>query len=168
MSNLLADYPIIYETDVIWGDMDAFQHVNNVVYFRYFESARVHYFEHTRLMEVMKTSGIGPIVHSQSCRYRFPLAYPDRIQVGVRIPGLGKDRFAMQYKLVSVKKQVLAAEGETLVVMFDYGRNQKTSIPSSIRNAIARVEGWHPDDIPVWPSSQTHTTPTGIQVARAT
>ncbi|HEY54202.1 MAG TPA: acyl-CoA thioesterase [Caldilineae bacterium] len=152
MTDLLADYPIIYETDVVWGDMDAFQHVNNVVYFRYFESARVHYFEHTRLLEVMKTSGIGPIVHSQNCRYRFPLSYPDRIQVGVRIPGLGEDRFPMQYKLVSARKQVVAAEGETLVVMFDYGRNQKTQLPASIRAAIAQVEGWALDGIPVWPA----------------
>jgi acyl-CoA thioester hydrolase len=36
MSDLLAGYPIIYETDVAWGEMDAFQHVNNVYYFRYF------------------------------------------------------------------------------------------------------------------------------------
>jgi acyl-CoA thioester hydrolase len=150
MTDLLADYPIIYETDVVWGDMDAFQHVNNVVYFRYFESARVHYFEHTALMAEMKDTGLGPIVHSQSCRYRFPLAFPDHIQVGIRIPGLGEDRFPMRYKLVSAKNQVVAAEGETLVVMFDYGRNQKALLPASIRAAIARVEGWDPDNIPVW------------------
>ena len=150
MTDLLTNYPIIYETDVVWGDMDAFQHVNNVVYFRYFESARVHYFEHTDLMEEMKSTGLGPIVHSQSCRYRFPLSFPDRIQVGVRIPALGPDRFPMQYKLVSTRKQVVAAEGEVLVVMFDYGRNQKALLPASVRSAIANVEGWGPDNIPVW------------------
>ena len=148
MTNLLADYPIIYETDIVWGDMDAFQHVNNVVYFRYFESARVHYFERTELMADMKSTGLGPIVHSQSCRYRRPLAFPDRIRVGVRIPGLGVDRFPMQYKLVSTRQQVVAAEGEVLVVMFDYGRNQKALLPAFIRTAIARVEGWDPDNIP--------------------
>ena len=152
MSDLLIDYPIIYETDVVWGDMDAFQHVNNVVYFRYFESARVHYFQRTELMEEMRSTGLGPIVHSQSCRYRFPLSFPDRIRVGVRIPGLGEDRFPMQYRLISVKHQVVAAEGEVLVVMFDYGRNQKTLLPAAIRVAIARVEGWDSDNMPVWPA----------------
>jgi acyl-CoA thioester hydrolase len=132
--------------------MDAFQHVNNVVYFRYFESARVHYFGRTALLAEMKKSGIGPIVHSQSCRYRFPLTYPDRIRVGIRIPGLGADRFPMQYRLVSTQNQVVAAEGETLVVMFDYGRNQKTQLPASVRAAIAQVEGWELDGIPVWPA----------------
>jgi len=148
MSDLLADYPVIYETNVVWGDMDAFQHVNNVAYFRYFESARIHYFERTDLMEVMQATGIGPIVHSQQCRYRFPLTYPDRIQVGVRIPGLGEDRFTMQYLLVSTRQQVVAARGEVLVVVFDYQRNQKTPIPTLIRDAIVRIEGWDPDNIP--------------------
>ncbi len=150
MSDLLTDYPVIYETDVVWGEMDAFQHVNNVAYFRYFESARIHYFERTELMEVMQSTGIGPIVHTQSCRYRFPLTYPDRIRVGVRIPGLGEDRFTMQYQLVSTRQQVVAARGEVLVVVFDYRRNQKTPIPAVIRDAIVRIEGWDPENIPTF------------------
>ncbi len=149
MSDLLADYPVIYETNVVWGEMDAFQHVNNVAYFRYFESARIHYFERTELMQVMQDTGIGPIVHSQSCRYRFPLTYPDRIRVGVRVPSLGEDRFTMQYRLVSTRHQVVAATGEVLVVVFDYRRNQKTPIPGVIRDAIVRIEGWDPENIPV-------------------
>lgn len=148
MSDLLSDYPVIYETDIVWGEMDAFQHVNNVAYFRYFESARIHYFERTELMEVMQTTGIGPIVHSQSCRYRFPLTYPDHIRVGVRIPGLGEDRFTMQYQLVSTRHQVVAATGEVLVVMFDYRRNQKTPLSDLICDAIVRIEGWDPENIP--------------------
>jgi acyl-CoA thioester hydrolase len=148
MSDLLADYPVIYETNVVWGEMDAFQHVNNVAYFRYFESARIHYFERTELMQVMQDTGIGPIVHSQSCRYRFPLTYPDRIRVGVRVPSLGEDRFTMQYRLVSNRHQVVAATGEVLVVVFDYRRNQKTPIPGVIRDAIVGIEGWDPENIP--------------------
>ena len=142
MSDLLSRYPVIYETDVVWGDMDAFQHVNNVVYFRYFESARVHYFERTGLLEMMQTEGIGPIVHSQNCRYRYPLTYPDHVRVGVRIPSLGEDRFTMQYRLVSDRQQVVAAEGEVLVVVFDYRRQRKAPVPETLQQAVARIEGW--------------------------
>ena len=151
MPDQLSDFRVIYETDVAWGDMDAFQHVNNVVYFRYFESARVHYFARTSLLADMKATGIGPIVHSQSCRYRFPLTYPDHIQVGVRIAGLGEDRFLFRYRLVSVRHQRLAAEGETLVVVFDYRRNRKAPLPRSLIDAVTRIEGWDPERIPRWP-----------------
>jgi acyl-CoA thioester hydrolase len=142
MSDLLAAYPSIYETDVAWGEMDAFQHVNNTVYIRYFESARILYFRHTPMMEEMKATGIGPILHSISCRYRFPLTYPDRVQVGVRVVALGKDRLTVHHRLVSVQHERIAAEGEGVIVMFDYRHNRKATISPTLRAAIARIEGW--------------------------
>ena len=42
---ILKDYPVVYEQSVAWGDMDAFGHVNNVIYYRYIESARIRYFD---------------------------------------------------------------------------------------------------------------------------
>ena len=45
MMNILADYPVIFEQKIAWGDMDAFGHVNNVMYYRYMESARIGYFD---------------------------------------------------------------------------------------------------------------------------
>ncbi len=75
----LADYPVRLPITVQWGDMDAFQHVNNVVYFRWFESARM------RLFEAIGFTGsdvVGPILHSTSCRYRAPIYYPDALVAG--------------------------------------------------------------------------------------
>ena len=45
MKDLIGDYPVTIELPIVWGDMDAFQHVNNIVYFKHFESARISYFE---------------------------------------------------------------------------------------------------------------------------
>ncbi len=142
MTNLLADFPVIYEADIVWGDIDAFQHVNNVAYFRYYESARIRYIEQIDMMSEMERTGIGPIVHSQSCRYRYPLTYPDRIQVGVRVSGMGFDRFIMRYRVVSTRHHLLAAEGETLVVMYDYRLKQKAELSPTIREAIQRLQNW--------------------------
>lgn len=142
MTNLLADYPSIYETDVAWGEMDAFQHVNNAVYIRYFESARILYFRHTPMMQEMEATGIGPILHSISCRYRFPLTYPDRIRVGVRVLELGEDRLTVHHLLLSVQHERIAADGEATIVMFDYRHNRKAVLSPSLRAAIARIEGW--------------------------
>jgi len=62
---------------VAWGEMDAFQHVNNVVYFKYFESARINYFEETGINAHMQTTGVGPILGNTQCRFKAPLTYPD-------------------------------------------------------------------------------------------
>ena len=61
MHDLLAGYPVVIEIPVAWGEMDAFQHVNNIVYFRYFESGRIAYFERAGWTTRERTGGIGPI-----------------------------------------------------------------------------------------------------------
>lgn len=141
MTDLLVDYPVIYEADVAWGEMDAFQHVNNVAYFRYFETGRVKYLEATGALAAMERTGIGPILHSINCRYRFPLTYPDRVRVGVRVTEVGEDRFTVHHRVVSMRHGRIAAEGDGVVVMFDYRRNQKAPVPDFLRAAIAGLEG---------------------------
>lgn len=142
MDDLLTGYPVILTIDIVWGEMDAFQHINNVIYFRYFESGRVKYLDEVGAMSEMERSGIGPILHSIGCRFRFPLTYPDRIRVGVRVTELGEDRFTLHHRIVSERHKRIAAEGEGLVVMFDYRRNEKAPLPGALRDAIARLEGW--------------------------
>ncbi len=142
MDDLLAGYPVTLPIDIAWGEMDAFRHVNNVVYFRYFESARVKYTDATGAMAEMERSGVGPILHSIGCRFRFPLTYPDRILVGVRVTEMGADRFTLHHRIVSERHNRIAAEGDGVVVMFDYRRNEKAPIPGFLRDAIVRLEGW--------------------------
>ena len=68
----LEGYPVVIDEQVVWGEMDAFQHVNNTVYFRYFESARIAYFGAVGYLEWMKAEGSGPILASTRCRFRRP------------------------------------------------------------------------------------------------
>jgi len=140
MPDHLTDYPVIYETDVAWGEMDAFGHVNNIIYIRYFESGRITYFNQTPMMQEMAETGVGPILHSITCRYRFPLTYPDRVRVGVRVTELGEDRMTVHHRAISVQHNRIAAEGDGIVVMFDYNRNQKAAISPTLAAAIARLE----------------------------
>lgn len=140
MEELLSAYPVVIETPVAWGEMDAFQHVNNVVYFRYFESARIAYFNKIRFMAVMEATGVGPILASTQCRFKIPLTYPDTVSIGARVPGMEKDRFTMDYIVVSHRHGKVAATGEGLLVTFDYRSNSKTDIPDEIRDAIAQLE----------------------------
>lgn len=112
--------------------MDAFQHVNNTVYFRYFERARFAYFDELGLMKELKKTGIGPILASSQCRFRTPLTHPDRIRIGTCITDLKPDRFLMKYAVYSLKEKCIAAEGDGFIIYFDYNNNQKTEIPAKL------------------------------------
>lgn len=137
----LADFPIVVEHPVGWGDMDAFQHVNNTVYFRWFEHVRIAAFLQLGVTEHMEAHGVGPILASTACRFRKPLTYPDTVQIGTRIEDLQADRFTMVYRVVSRQHDVVAAEGTGKIVMFDYGSGQKAAVPESIRQKIEELSG---------------------------
>jgi len=136
----LAGFPVILEMDVAWGDMDSFGHVNNVVYFRYFENARVDYLTRVGWFDLMKTDGIGPIVASAQTRFRKPLKYPDRIAVGVRITFVESDRVTFEHRLVSETWDDLAAEGQCVVVCVDYKTGKKVELPEALRKSIQWLE----------------------------
>lgn len=138
--SFLEGYPVVVEIPVAWGEMDAFQHVNNVAYFRYFESARIVYSEKLGLHEHKERTGIGPILGSTSCKYRFPLTYPDTISVGAKTVSIEEDRFTMKYLVVSHRHQKIAAEGEGVVVMYNYHEGKKTAIPDVIRQRLSAME----------------------------
>lgn len=139
-NKLLEGYPVVIEIPIAWGEMDSFQHVNNTAYFRYFESARIRYSEKLGLHKQKDETGIGPILASTSCKYRLPLTYPDTVSVGTKIIDIAGDRFTMKYVVVSHKHQKIAAEGDGVVVMYDYREGKKTAIPEEIRKRILAME----------------------------
>jgi len=136
----LEGYPVVIYIPVAWGEMDSFQHVNTIVYFRYFESARILYSEMLGLHKLKDDTGIGPILGSTGCKYKFPLTYPDTVSVGAKIVGIEEDRFSMKYVVVSRRHNRIAAEGDGVVVMYNYHERKKTAIPEEIRNRIAELE----------------------------
>ena len=140
MKQLLAVYPVVIETPIAWGQMDAFQHLNNTAYFRFFESGRIAYFERLNFLEYMEQTGVGPILASTNCRFRIPLTYPDTVSIGTRVSSVEDDRFTMEYAIVSRKHQKVAAEGSGVIVCFHYRENKKVPVPTEIRNRIAEVE----------------------------
>lgn len=137
---LLADFPIVERVSVAWGDMDVFQHVNNVVYLRWFETARIAYFRACGWDQSALDGGVGPILARTSCAYRVPLQFPDTVWVGARVEDIGADRFTMIYRVVSESKGMIAAEGDGRIVSFDYGKQAKAPIPDAVRAGIEKLE----------------------------
>ena len=140
----LTSFPIRVTIPVAWGDMDAYQHVNNTVYLRWFESARIAYFDaigfRARPGHDGGTAGVGAILHSTQCRFRRPLAYPDTVVIGARVTDIGEDRFTMHYLVVSDAMQAVAAEGTGTIVSYDYGRARKAAIPAQVRERMVALE----------------------------
>jgi acyl-CoA thioester hydrolase len=139
--NLAEDSaPVRIEVDVAWGDMDAFQHVNNVVYLRWFESARIEYFRQIGFIEHMERTGHGPILAETRCRFRFPVTFPDHIIATVSVRDVGEDRFVMDYRLYSTRHDRLVAEGDGRIVCYDFNGGSAIALPDAVRAAMAALE----------------------------
>jgi acyl-CoA thioester hydrolase len=137
----LAAFPVVIELDVAWGDMDSYGHVNNVVYFRYFENARIAYLDRVGWSASKERSGLGPILHSTSARFRKAVTYPDHLHAGARVIDIQADRVVFEFRLVSEKLNAVACEGQGVIVSYDYCAQEKAPIPGAIRAAILELEG---------------------------
>ena len=140
-SPLENDYHLVHFQNVQWGDMDAYGHVNNTVYFRYFEDARMDYFEQAGVSEYMDAHNIGPIVAATNCNFRAPLKHPDRIHIAARATIIAPKKINMEYAVYSEQLSAIVAEGEALVIYYDYSVRKSCEVPDTIREAIHRIVG---------------------------
>jgi len=138
--SLVSQYTITISIPVQWGDQDAFGHVNNTVYLRWFESARIVYLERIGMMDLHAAENVGPILASATCDYRRPVTYPDTVLVGARVTRIGRSSFSMEHAAASQDQGVIAAEGKSTLVVFDYHKEKSHPIPPALRQAIAALE----------------------------
>ena len=134
-------YPVVIALPLLWGDEDAFGHVNNTVYLRWCETARVDYLNRIRLWPATPPSGIGPILAHLACDYERPLNYPDTVEVGARITQIGNTSLHMEHCIFSRHHHAVAARIRSILVTFDYAANRPVPVPDSIRDAIGQLEG---------------------------
>jgi acyl-CoA thioester hydrolase len=134
-------FPAAVRIPVQWGDMDAFQHVNNVVYLRWLESARVEYLAATRIDEIMEATGTGPILASVQCTFRQQVRFPDAVWIGARMTRMGASSMRVTHQIISETQQRVVAEGESGVVYFDYKNQRPIAIPDEVRRRIEAAEG---------------------------
>src|SRR5947209_8617438 len=139
-STLLAGFPVAVELPVVWGEMDSYRHVNNVVYFRYFENARLEYFRRLDWFEYERQTGIGPILAATQARFRKPLTYPDTIRVTARVVGIEADRFHMEHLVISRRLGAVAAEGKGTVVTYHHDEGHKVHVPEELRRRVEALE----------------------------
>ena len=135
----LDDFNIRIDIPIVWGDMDAFNHVNNTRFFRYFETARIKYFEKAGFIETMEKKSIGPILASISAKFIKPLFYPDTVTVGTRVTSVEPTQIIMEY-IIESKSKGIAARGESKLVAYDYKSSERATLPDIVRSKIREID----------------------------
>jgi acyl-CoA thioester hydrolase len=134
----LEHYPLIIEQVVTWGDMDAHGHVNNVVYFRYMENARVEFYRRIGKYDFEERTGITLVVKSTGCRYIAPLSCPDRISIGARVTDMNDEEILMQCIIVNTGTNQVAALGEAAIVALKSG--DRVPFPEELKARIRELQ----------------------------
>ena len=137
----LVNFPVVITWPVQWGDQDSFSHVNNTVYFRWFESGRISYLERLGVSHTLSDAGPGPILASIKCNFRRPIGYPDTVQIGTRVTKVGNSSLTIAQTVFSERLQTIAAEGDSVIVLFNYRAQKSTRVPDDLRSKIAVLEG---------------------------
>ena len=130
-----ADYRHFQPITTRWHDNDIYGHVNNVTYYSFFDSAVNTYLIERGGLDIHDGSVVGFVV-SSSCDYFASIAYPDLIEVGLRVSKLGNS--SVQYELAVFKagEGEACAAGRFVHVFVDRASNQPVSIPDELRAAL--------------------------------
>lgn len=144
MEKSLDKYPHHCEIEVAWGEMDAALHVNNTIYLRYSETARIKYFDAVQFTVDTQNpdNRLGPILAEAQCKYKFPLTHPDTVTVATRLAPDSIDEFSfwIEQLVFSQKAQRIAAEIRTRIVCYDYQSKRKAAIPDNLKQRILAFE----------------------------
>ncbi|CAD6884648.1 unnamed protein product [Tilletia caries] len=141
------DRRTIWRQDLCWGDHDTFQHVNNVRYVRWYESARMRwgqalaqYIEdEKRRNDILRGTGVSFILGGINVRYRRPLLCRIQVLVAqtIALP-ISEDRFTIQAIAYSVNQSAIASSADQLCVMYDYVNLKKCPIPEDLREIMEK------------------------------
>jgi acyl-CoA thioester hydrolase len=119
------------EIPVRWGDMDAYGHVNNTNYFRYFEEAR---FQWMLAQGLPLKSDTHPVVVTIGCTFLRPIFHPETLRINLFIADPGRSSFMMKYQVFTLSNlQSPAAEGYSKVVWVSSENGKSVPLPDSVR-----------------------------------
>lgn len=135
-----ADFSYFFTENTRWGDSDAMGHINNVLYARYYESARVAYLDELLDMQFANKVPTGVILADMKIAYLQQLHHPAIMQIGARVSRLGGSSMHLDAAVfVEGNEQPISTSRATLV-WFDYAQNKTLKIPADIRQTIIAYE----------------------------
>lgn len=147
----MTGYPYEIGLEVAFRDIDAMGHVNNAVFFAYFETIRIKYLgeimEHAGLLD-FELLDLPLILVEAACTYKSPALLGENLRIGTGISRFGTKSFDMLY-LVQGEDGRVVARGKTIQVMYDYMMRNAFPIPDEIKSYVRRTQGnWMPPSYP--------------------
>ena len=124
--------------DVRFRDLDALGHVNNAVYFTYFEEGRKSLFQ--KLFGNTDPYEFRFILAHICCDYLIPAKLNDRLTLHVTVGEIGNKSFKLSYELLDrIDESIIFAKGESVQVCFDYKRNRSIPVSNSLKNKLLEI-----------------------------
>lgn len=132
------NYPQFYPITTRWMDNDYYGHVNNVTYYSYFDTAANQYLIEAGGLDLENSPTIGVVVNS-SCTYKSSVAYPQRLEAGLRVDKLGNSSVKYGLAVFVEDEPEASAFGHFVHVFVDRKTNRSVPIPESIRSALEKI-----------------------------
>jgi acyl-CoA thioester hydrolase len=133
-----ADYRYFTEIATRWMDNDVYGHVNNVVYYSYFDTVVNGYLIAEGVLDIHGSETIGLVVETQ-CRYFAPLSFPDRVHCGLRVARIGNSSVRYEIGIFRNEDETAVAEGHFVHVYVDRQTRRPTALPAPLRAALTRI-----------------------------
>ena len=121
-----------------WADNDIYGHVNNVVYYSYFDTVVNQYLIEQRALDIEKSTVIGLVVETQ-CEYFAPLSFPDMVHAGLRVAKVGNSSVRYEIGLFRNEEKSASAQGYFVHVYVDRASRRSTAVPADMRIALKRI-----------------------------
>lgn len=134
------NFPVTVDINVQWGEMDAFGHVNNAVYLRYFETARIAYLRHVAASGVLDLSRLVPVLAETQCRYLRPVRFPDTLVVGCTVTEVHEHGVTQDYEIFSTEQGKVVCTGIGRIVLLDKQSQRKALVAPELHEQIKLLE----------------------------
>jgi acyl-CoA thioester hydrolase len=139
LPSVRSEFPVLRSITTRWMDNDHYGHVNNVVYYSYFDTAVNGYLIEASGTDIRELPAIG-IVAETSCRFLRELSFPETVHAGLALERLGNSSVVYRIGLFRDQDQEPAALGRFVHVYVDAGTRRPVPVPESIRAALAALE----------------------------
>ena len=134
----MEGFEVVFEHAVLFRDLDAMGHVNNVSFVAFMEDARVEYWRALRKDHGLK--GINFILAEVTCTYVSPAHFGETLLIGIRARNLGNKSFHFEYRMEELTSARLVNEGKSVQVMYDYEKQQSMPLDERMRKAVSELE----------------------------
>ena len=131
-------YPHFLSVPTRWMDNDVYGHVNNVVYYSYFDTVVNEYLIRSGVLDIEKSPVIGLVVETQ-CRFFEPLSFPDTVRAGLRVARLGRSSVRYEIGLFRNDEGTAAAQGHFVHVYVERESRKATALPPETRVALEKI-----------------------------